>query len=537
MAMHRSIAAVALLALAALVPTPVPAATQVVVDALGSEPAEVDLAEDAGGSVLFRLDGSNYSAAAGAIRSAYVQLTTQGEPPIELAMAPAAGLNWTVALPVSTPDLVKGTWEVTFYGLRNEGSEALGNRTLDVTAKDTAAPQLALAKPASPVVLGPGDAVDLTVRDPLLRGVTFEFGGLPPLPLPAPYTFPGDGLPEGRTEVTFKASDRAGHATTLKVDVVRDTLPPQLNVTVPEHVYSGVPFIVYARVAEAGPYTLRFSVNGTAQPDVQVTGSVAPGVNRSTAFTVTPGEVGVLSIGVQAIDQVPFVAVGGHQVVVETPITDLRMSRLGTSPAGPQFAQRPVVLTATLEQVEGVTALPVPVTLSVEGRSFASVEEVPATGPRLLTWEVSLPGGRYSASAMAEVPEGANETAPGDENATAEFEVFLGRVLHNGTAYDIRAGSHGLPESAVEEGKDTSYPLEIVDSGKGVAYQFELPGNRTVLWDPLDPLGEKAAAGNATTTTSASGTTTGSKGAPAATPALAVLVVALAALAQRRRLR
>jgi hypothetical protein len=530
----RHVALAALLALSALAVPAAPAAAAIELDASHPATTEVDLAADAGETLVFRLDGHNFSAG-GPIRSAAVRLAAQGEPPLEVAMAPAAGQNWTASLPVWTPDLVKGSWAVTYVVLRDSGTATLTGHRVDVIARDTASPQLALARPASPVIVGPGDSVQLTVRDPLLRRVTFEFGGLPPRPLPDPYALRGDALPEGRTEVTFKASDRAGHTTTLKVDVVRDTAAPELNLTLPDRVYVGVPFLAYARVTEAGPYTLRFAINGTAQPDAQVTGTVAPGIARSSAFTVTPEHAGNLSVSVAVTDQAGQVTLGGRILHVEPPITDLRLSRLAPAP-GTQFAQRPVLLTATLEQEEGVATLPVPVVLSVGGRSFARVEEVAASGPRLLTWEVALPGGRHTARAVAEVPEDANETAPGDENATVQFEVFLGRVLHDGVAYVIRAGANGLPSSAVEEGREKSYPLEVVDAGKGVAYRFELAGNETVDWDPLDPLDESSAGNGTGSSTSTSTGGDGSRPAPGAAPLVALLLVAVAAWVQRRRL-
>jgi hypothetical protein len=537
--MRRTVALAALLTLAALAPPAATAAsTQVLVDASGAGAAPLDLVDDAGGSVLFRLNPANFSAAAGPVRSAYVRLTHSGEPAMDLALMPAADGNLTYALPINTPDLVAGAWQATFVGLRTAGPATLGNRSLDVTARDSAPPQLALAHPASPVVVGAGGTVDLTVRDPLLRQVTFSFAGLRPTPLPSPYAFPGDSLPEGSTEVTFAASDRAGHVTTLRTDVVRDTVSPMVNLTLPEHVYAGVPFSAFARVVETGPYTLRLTVNGTAQPDVQVTGSVPAGTNRSTAFPVTPNATGDLALSLEVVDQVGARTFATRKVTVETPITDLRLSRLGVQPSGVQFAQRPVTFTATLEQAEGVTTLAVPVTLAIGGQSLARVESVPAAGPRLLTWEVHLPGGRYTATASATVPEGANETAPGDEEATFDLEVFLGRVLDNGTAYDIRAGATGLPSAAVVEGQSTSYPLKVVDKGTGVAYRFTASGDRTVDWDPLDPLGEQAAAASLTSSSSsATGSVTkGSKDSPAAGPLVLVALVALAALVQRRRL-
>lgn len=530
--MRPTVALAALLTLAALAVPAAPAAPMVDVDASVQGTVPVDLVGDAAATLLFRFREANFTSPSGAVQSAAVRLTHQGEPPLELAMTRQPDGNWTVPLAVSTPDFVAGTWQAAFVALRPAGASVLATRAIDAEARDTQPPQLALAQAVSPVVLGPGEAVDLTVKDPLLRKVTFELPGLLPVALPAPYSLSGEALPEGRSEVTFTAYDRAAHKTVLTADLVRDTRAPAVNLTVPEHVYDGVPFIAYARVAEAGPYTVRFTSNGTRTPDVQVTGEAAPGVNRTTAFTVKPDQTGNLTLSIEVVDQAGFVNITARHLAVERPVTDLHMSRLATQPAGPQFAQRAVLLTATLEQERGVAKLPVPVTLSVGGQSFSSVEDLAASGPRTLRWEVHLPGGQYTALASATVPEGVNETDPGDEEDTFDVEVFLGRLIDNGTAYDIRAGPNGLPSSAVLEGRATTYPLELVSSGRGVAYEFEV-GNRTLTWDPLSPMGQEA---SSTSSSSASSSTGGSKPASAAGPLVALLVVALAGLAQRRRL-
>ena len=45
-----------------------------------------------------------------------------------------------------------------------------------------------------------------------------------------------------------------------------------------------------------------------------------------------------------------------------------------------------------------------------------------------MTWATTrLPAGRYEVVASGGLPEGANETAPGNENATLAIEVFLGK--------------------------------------------------------------------------------------------------------------
>lgn len=529
--MRWRIAAAALLMLAALAPVGAPAAPrQFTVDASESGAVGIDLVDNAADSLLFRLHEANFSAAHGPIRSASVRLASANGA-MELALSLSGG-DWSVALPVSTTDLVVGTWQARFVALRDNGATTLGNRSLDVTARDTQPPQLSLAQSGDPVVVGPAGSIDLVVKDALLQRVWLEYSGVP-VTLDAPYSLRGDLFPEGRTAVTFHASDRALHSSVLSVDVVRDTTAPMVNLTVPEHVYAGVPFLARVRVAEAGPYTLRFSVNGTALPDTQVTGAAEPGADRLTAFTVTPNATGALALGVEAIDQVGAHAFADRTLDVAKPVTDLRLSHLGTSPPGPQFAQRPVRFTVTLEQVEGVTSLSVPVNFTVNGQSFSKVQDLPAGGPRHLTWEVQLPGGHYTATASAQVPEGANETAPGDETDSVDVEVFLGRIVDNGTAYDIRAGDNGLPSAAVVEGKSRTYALKLVDSGRGVAYRFTADGNRTVDWNPLAPLGEAPPA----SATSSSGSSTGkAKPSPAAGPLVLAVVVALAALAQRKRL-
>jgi len=562
----RVLAVAAALAATLLAVPLVPAQAQHVVDAAVPDTVTVDLDADAGDAVVFQLDQANFPDQ-GAFDSAYVRLVHTGEPEAVLALA-RAGSVWSTSLGVDTPQLVAGTWNVTFVGVGASGAHTLAKRTLDVTSSDLAAPVVRLCATAataslcsaapSPYPVGPGGSVFLLVADPAtdtsghaiprsgLHTVTFAYSGLPqPLPLAYPYALRGDVLPEGVTSVTFQASDRAGHATAVVADIDHDSVAPLLNLTGPAHAYTGVPFQLNATVAETGPYVLRLSSNGTAQPDVKVDGHVASGVNRTTAFTVVSPRNDTVSFEVEAIDHVGTRAAQVLQVRLEKPPTDVAVTNLSIGAKGPLLAQLPVRINATVAQLSGVTQLQVPVSFqATPSQTTTFFVPVPAPsgsspGTRVVTWETHLPAGRYTVLANASAPATANETAPGNENASLAIEVFLGKLVEGGTTYDIRADDNGLPSAAVEDGGNRSYPLSLTDSStsKGVAYKFTTSGNVTHLWDPLDPLGIKAAQASAsgTGTHSATSSSTKAKASPDVGPLVAALVVALAAVAQRRR--
>lgn len=535
--MRRTLAAVIVAAALTLaVPAPAQAAAPIVVDASAQTAASVNLVADAAKSIEFRLDERDFI---GTLDAASVRLRSGSEPQMELALQ-RAGTVWSTLLPVSTPDLVKGTWTATFFGLRDGSSGDLAAVVVQVSAADTQPPKLALAQPAQTVVLGPADSIALNVSDALLRRVTFTFGGMPDsLPLAFPYVLPGESLPQGQSTVVFQASDRAGQSTTLTVSVDRDAVIPRVALQMPAHAYAGAPLTFLSLVREDGPHTLRLLSNGTLVDEVRVTGYASPETNRTHAFTVPVPPNGTVSLQIEAIDRAGNRAMAGHELPVEPPIVDARAAGLrieGTGAQGALYVRDPVRLNATASQVGGVAILPLTVTIEVGSRSSTSIVDVGPGESKGVTWESRLPAGRHTVRASVTAPPTANETAPGNENATLDVEVFLGRLSADGRRYDIRASGSGLPSAAVESATK-AYPLKLVDRGAGVAYQFTTSANQTYTWDPLDPMDDR---GGDTTSDTSSGTngtseTGGGRGAPAPGLAMALLAVGLAAVVSRRR--
>lgn len=542
--MRVSLAVAALVGLTLTVPG-LQAQDALVVDAKENHLVTADLFRDREGSLLFRLNEPDFPAGnAGPLQSAFVRLEREGEAPSDLALQ-RSGTVWSAGLAIATPDLVAGSWTASFFGVRATGGTLIAERGFDITSADRTAPLLRLAQPASPVLVGPGDFVGLTVSDPLLRRVTVHFGGLPqPLLLAHPYALDGDLFPEGQTRVTVVASDRAGHDSTLAVDLLRDSVAPTLELVIPEHAYANAPFALQAVVVETGPYTLRIDANGTTK-EVLVVGSVAQGVNRTSELPLLPLSNGTLDVKVEVIDRVGSSAFQAFGLPIEAPIVDVEASALRVEGPQPLFAQHPVRINATIGQVGGVTTLPIPVTFSGAGKTASFVTNVGPAQSKGVTWNVTLPAGRHEVVASAGIPAGANETAFGNENATLAIEVFLGQAVAGSKNYNIRADEQGLPQSAVEDGASgsaPSYPLTLVNvddcqPGRpcGVVYEFTLDGNRTVRWDPLEPL--PAARPGTDDEPPSSSSSTGADGNDAPFPGLVMvlLVVALAAMVQRRK--
>jgi hypothetical protein len=500
-----------------------------VIDAVGHGTFEVDLVTDADDSIVFRLDEA---AVGGSFQSAFVRLHKVGES-VDLAMQ-RSGSVWSVGLAVSTPDLVTGDWTVDFFGVGPGGGSLVGSRTLEVTASDRFPPRLLLASSSTtPILLGPGDSVSLAVSDPLLRRVTYQFGGLPePLPLAFPYALRGDVLPDGITEVTFRATDRAGHVSTLAVDVERDSFVPKISLVLPPKAYLGGELLVTAVVLEDGPYALHLNASGV-EDDLSVSGRSATTVNRTSTFRLLPTEGDNLTIVVEVTDRVGNRAIAARQVELHPPIVDAKGVALVAETPAPLFAQDPVRLVATVQQVAGVATLPLTVTLAGAGQSASFVPNVAPGAAVAVTWTADLAGGVHEIVSTVAAPATANETDPTNQESRLSVEVFLGGIQVDGKHYVIRASDKGLPKAALEFGSTRSYPLKIVDLGSGVAYEFTAAGNRTYVWDPLDPIQDLR---DDEVDGSDSGSTTGdSKGAAAPGLLMALLVIALAALAQRRK--
>jgi MYXO-CTERM domain-containing protein len=214
-----------------------------------------------------------------------------------------------------------------------------------------------------------------------------------------------------------------------------------------------------------------------------------------------------------------------QQFTAVKPVTDLTVSDVRLASDRNGVVREGQSFVAKVEQVGGVAPLPVTVVFEAAGRTASFNVTVPASGPVDVTWNSTLRGGTHTVVARAIGPAIANETNPGNEERSAQVEVFLGRITVGNDTYVIRADSRGLPAVALLSGSSKTYPLTVVDQGAGIAYQFTVAGNRTLTWDPLVPVSSVAAEEAAE----------GGKDAPFPGLVMVLLVLALAGLAQRRR--
>jgi hypothetical protein len=442
-----------------------------------------------------------------------------------VAAVEGAGGVWSTQLAVDEPELLAGVWDVSFFGARNQGGTLLATRILTVNAQDQAIPVLRVLAAGSPVHLGPGSFVGVEVTEAFLRRVTYSFPGLPtPTEMPFPYVLPVTALPEGPTTVRFTAEDRTGHAASLDVPVDRDTLLPYLTISGPQVVYSGVPFELNLTVIERSAHTIHLDANGTLVDFSIPAGQAAAG--KATKLLITAPGVGNLTVKVLVNDTIGNQAVQVRQFTAVKPVTDLRVSAVRLATPATNTAKEGQGIVAVLDQVGGVAPLPVTVTFKAGGQTKAFNVTVPASGPFEVRWDALLPPGIHEVLVHVQGPAIANETSPGNEDGALGVESFLGRVTIGPKVYSIRSDARGLPVSAVLAGTSKTFPLTIVDSGKGVAYAFTVD-NRTIEWDPLVPI--------ATLPAPADADDDGGKDAPFPGLMMSLLVVALAALVQRRQ--
>jgi hypothetical protein len=124
-------ALVLLLAAASLVPG-VTAQQELLVDSIDGGPATVDLKDDASKVLRFRLDEARHGQA---YASVTVRMMKTGETPIDLALQKSGGV-WSATLPVSTRDLVTGSWTTSFIVLSGTTPRAVSQHAVQVTASD-----------------------------------------------------------------------------------------------------------------------------------------------------------------------------------------------------------------------------------------------------------------------------------------------------------------------------------------------------------------------------------------------------------------
>lgn len=491
-----------------------------------TEARTVDLIGMRGDLLDFRIDETASSRAP--FDGVLMRMTRDGTSDVlGVAVSKVSATEWSGLVAVDEPDLVTGQWTVAAYGLKDGAGSLLGSRPVTVTASDNVAP-LILVTPTStagrPVLLGPSDTLELRVLESLLRNVTFTYEGLPsPGEMTEPYSLSESALPEGRSNVTFTAHDRNGRRGSVTVPVDRDTITPAVTLVAPETVYADVPFRLGMSVLERSAHTLVLDAAGAVSEYVlKGTGSNA----TVTTVEITPDGVGPFTVRLAAND-----TAGNEQVVVRQfnavlPVTDLRVSSVRLTSPATNIQREGLTVVATVAQAPGVAPLPVVVTFTSGATTASFNVTVPANGTADVTWTTSLPAGPRSILVHAQRPAAANETGPGDENGTLAVEVFTGRVTIGSQVYNIRTDNRGLPAQAVLSGTARTYPLTLVNQASGVAYQFTADGNRTVVWDPLQPI---------QTVDTSEPAEDGDKDAPAPGLLLALAVLALAVLAQRRR--
>lgn len=504
-----------------------PTAAHKVVDGQSADTATVDLIADRGKLLEFRFDESSTPKAP--FDDVLVRLTRRDSTDLLAVSMTKTGTRWSGLLAVDEPDLVAASdWVATYFGVIDGSGGILARKPMAVTASDVVPPRILVAPFPSggkPVLLGPADTLELTVIETLLRSVTYTYEGLPaPVEMHSPYSLMETALPEGRSNVTFTATDRTGRMASMKVPVDRDTLAPAIELVAQDVVYEDVPFRLSLKVTERSGHTLRLDADGTGHEFIIPAGAAVQG--GETVVELTPGDLGTFTVELRANDTAGNEAVALRQFTVVEPVTDLKVSAVRLTSPTTNVQREGQTIVATVRQVTGVAALPVAVTFQAGAVRESFNVTVPANGSVEVPWNATLPAGSRIVQVTAVGPAAANETNPGDESGTLAVEVFVGRVTIGSQVFNIRADNRGLPTSAVLSGSSKTYPLSIINSEKGVAYAFKADGNRTVVWDPLEPV---------QVVPDSSSTAPAGKDAPFPGLLMALLVVALAVATRRRR--
>lgn len=510
--------AVAGLLLAAMVPSPVQAEGLVLTYNFPSTGSitSVDLLNNSGDVVRFGFNPQAYNATRNASLQAAFVVLSRFDQRIDVTLEQAGAL-WQADLPVDWRALTTGTWGVTLSAITTSGIQSVveSNRSLLVQANDTRAPTIGfIGEQDGRVVLGPSDVLAVDVRDQLLGEVTYSLPTvLGELPLHAPHVLARDTFVEGPQVLLVRAKDRAGSETSRTVTVDVDTQPPQLRAKLP-NLYAHVPVGLALNVTDASAYTLSLNVAGVLSTQA------GPGPH---AINFTPTQEGPLRIQVVARDAVGNVANLILDGNVSIPTTDSTLSLPQILPEKPVVGEA-LTLRVNLEQKTGV--LPLNLTLHYRGAAAGThVALVQGPGSSIVNVPLRLGVGQHTLALEVEAPANVVEVNATNQNATVDVEVFFGRVTHDGITYHIRADDIGFPAFAVGP-NNTARALRAVDSGPATVYEFTALGNKTVRWDPLQPV--------STTSSTSSSTPTEEEKAPAPGVALLVLLLALA-VARRRR--
>lgn len=462
------------------------------------------------------------------LRGATVHLATAGEG-LDVSLvadaAPSGQRTWSGDLKVSTPDLVHGEWNATLLVVHSDGtqSQPVPGRPLFVNATDNAAPTITFpGKEGSIVRIGAFDDVIAIVEDPLLRSVTFRLPGMVAgLPLPAPYHLTASTFAEGPQDLVLTAVDRAGRASHANVTVILDRSPPTMVAIAPPRIFLGVPAVVNVYVDDASPYVVSLTLDDANATTMSASGA---GGSRVHSFTLPTLALGNHTFSVAVRDAVSNVRDSLVSASVEVPETDSTITFAEFLQPRPIIGEA-LVLRVTLEQVRGVTSLPL--TLRYAGAAQgAENATVPGPGSKVVDIPFTLPVGQHIVTLSVAAPPEALELDDSNQNRTLTIEVFFGRVQDGTIDYAIRASPLGLPGLAVNA-NGTTYPMTLVESTGSSVYEFTVEGNRTLTWDPRNP--------DSTTASSNSSSSSGTPGEDTPMPAFPLVALALAALAFARR--
>ena len=488
----------------------------------------VDLLTQDNATLRFSVDQGAYASLDNVTLQAVFVTLTKGTDHLDVSLvSPAAqvptGTRWLGDLPVATLDLTKGTWQVQATAIDDHGtSTVLGVRALSVLAADSKPPVITVAGEANGTLrLGPSDQLAVEVSDALLRHVSYRLsGGLGEIPLTAPYLLPISALAEGAQNVTLHATDRAGNQALHTLKVILDTQAPIVTTSLSSsRLFVGVPATLTVHASDLSSYTVLANLNGTPRT------ATGTGTGADHAFVFTPARVGPFNVSVEVRDAVGNSVRTDLSANASVPETDSAITFASLLQPDPLVGDA-MTLRITVEQLSGV--VPLNLTVQIGGAVTANRSVlVPGPGAKVLDVPVTLPVGRSHFTFNVSAPAGINETNTANQNASLDVEVFFGRLQDGNTTYNIRAGQLGLPTQAVKP-DGTSYALRLVNRGEAVVYEFTVPGNRTLAWDPTHPVS------STTQSHSSSSTSEGAKGAPGL--ALPVLLGALAlAFAARRR--
>lgn len=466
----------------------------------------------------------------GLVQGVIVKLT-KGADEIQVQLAsPAAqgvsGNTWRGILPTSHRDLTKGDHVISVVLATGDGSHALADDVVrkvvaTTTPNDVAKPTITLSSNTSDakVRLGFGDSLAIFIDDVSptsgIRRVTYRLPGFPgSLPLDFPYVLDFDTFSDGPQVMTINATDRAGNFATKNVTVIADAKAPDAVVTLPDRLFVGVPATVTVAASDVNPYNVTFKVGNLTLS------SPGAGPNREHSFPLLVNETGLVTLTVGVFDIVGNSAEKSYALQATVLETDSSVRELSLSTPFPIVGEA-LSLKVVLQQDPGFVPLDLNVTLR-GAISTARNATVATAAPSTLLIPLKLGVGGHSVVANVSAPANVKEMNTTNQERTLDFEVFFAKVTDSNRTYYIRAGPFGLPVEALRtDGK--VMPLTLVEQGRSIAYQF-VDGDRTVTWDP-NPVESTS-----TASTSETGKAKGSP--PVATP---LVLVALMALALRRR--